>query len=418
MNLRSALFAVVIGVLFAGVASADSVEILRTDDRLTTHFAAESGIHTLTMHPVAHPADERFRAWRSTDDEALLVERAGRYTGVMIDGSRTFRIRPTTTGHELTRVARRASLECLTPDAAALPPLEIAKSAPRKAAGTATIEVLVVYTPKAAAAVEDIEAEIALAAEQANASYVDSGVFQRLHIAATRQVEYGETGLLAVDLAALTWKNEGVMDEVHAWREEAGADLVALIVSDGGKFCGSSNIMSTLSLDFAAQAFSVIALDCAVSQFSFVHELGHLMGARHDVHSDDTTGAPFDFNHGHILTEARRRTIMAFDNFCTGEGYVCPRLGRWSDPTATYEEEALGDAATADNVRTLNATAPYVSNFHEGVLPADDDDDDDGDDDTGDDDVPDDDNGDDDAAANDDVGGDDDEGDGGAGCGC
>jgi hypothetical protein len=102
------------------------------------------------------------------------------------------------------------------------------------------------------------------------------------------------------------------------------------------------------------------------------HELGHNMAARHDWYEDDTSGAPFTYNHGHINFADGWRTVMSYNNPACTNGY-CSRLPYWSNPNLTYGGDPLGvpegEAYAAENYRTLNNTAFTVANFRQAVLP-------------------------------------------------
>jgi len=97
------------------------------------------------------------------------------------------------------------------------------------------------------------------------------------------------------------------MPEVNQRRDKAGADLAALIV-DQADYCGLADAI----MADASTAFAVIYHDCATGYYSFAHELGHLMGARHDEQNDPSV--PFSYGHGyrHDLAPSWR-TIMAYD---------------------------------------------------------------------------------------------------------
>ena len=98
------------------------------------------------------------------------------------------------------------------------------------------------------------------------------------------------------------------MQSVAAKRKSEKADLVALIINKSD-YCGlADQIMAT-----SATAFAVVYYDCATDYYSFAHELGHLMGARH-IEQDDPGTTPFPYGHGlrHDVSPAWR-TVMAYE---------------------------------------------------------------------------------------------------------
>lgn len=212
------------------------------------------------------------------------------------------------------------------------------------------IDVLVAYTSLAKAGVADIDATIALAVAEANQSYVNSGVNIHLSLVDSFQVTYTETGK-TFDTILSDFVG---MSDVNKRRDQSGADLAALII-DQRDFCG----MADAIMANASTAFAVVYYDCATGYYSFAHELGHLMGARHNEQMDSST-TPFAYGHGYLHTTPPPawRTIMAYD--CPGG---CQRLQYWSDPRINYGTQPMGTAGTNDNARVLNETAATVSAF-------------------------------------------------------
>jgi hypothetical protein len=100
------------------------------------------------------------------------------------------------------------------------------------------VDVLVVYTPAARAAAGGaaaIQALITTAVAETNAGYTNSGVIQRLRLAAAQEISYTESGSTAsdmsTDLGRVTGTSDGYMDSVHALRDAVRADVVSLIVT-------------------------------------------------------------------------------------------------------------------------------------------------------------------------------------------
>jgi hypothetical protein len=90
--------------------------------------------------------------------------------------------------------------------------------------------------------------------------------------------------------------------------------------------------------------------------FSIAHEIGHILGARHDRHTD-ALDSPFPYGHGYV-NGTKWRDIMSYQGGCEG----CPRIPYWSNPRITYNGEPTGTDAN-DNARVILEQALRVSNF-------------------------------------------------------
>ena len=124
----------------------------------------------------------------------------------------------------------------------------------------ASVDVMVLYTPASSArhgGVAGIESLILGAIASANDAFADSRVHLRMNIVRIYEVEYVEDSYLGHALTRLATPGDGFMDEIHAWRDECGADLVALVDEDTSS-CGISYLMRTVDPAFARFAFSVV----------------------------------------------------------------------------------------------------------------------------------------------------------------
>ncbi len=235
------------------------------------------------------------------------------------------------------------------------------------------IDVMVVYTATtraAAGGTAAMKSLIDLAITETNQSYQNSGINQRLRMVHSEEVAYTETGDLSDALNCITSTTDNCLDNVHTLRNTYGADLVSFWVEDGGNACGLGWLTSSVSSAASAYGFSAVARSCATGYYSFGHELGHNMGARHDV-AVDTASTPYAYAHGYINTTATTpwRTIMAYNDGCAAFGKTCTRIQYWSNPGVSYGGVPMGDA-TADNHRTLNNTAATIANFRQAVFRA------------------------------------------------
>jgi hypothetical protein len=245
-----------------------------------------------------------------------------------------------------------------------------------------SIDLLVVYTAAAktrAGGTKRMRELIYLAVAETNQSYENSQLDQRLNLVHYEEVDYDEETFPEA-LSHLTHPTDGVMDNVHALRDDYAADEVVLLIEDYTA-CGLAWLMMEVSPDFETYSFAVVNQSCATGNHSFGHELGHNMGAQHDWYQylksyGLTPAYPYSF--GYINASAGWRTIMAYDTECVDRGLHCSRLPYWSNPDLTLDDEPMGvpvgtstscvigeydPNCDADNRKALNATASTVASF-------------------------------------------------------
>lgn len=267
------------------------------------------------------------------------------------------------------------------PDAPAVePPV---KRSPEMAADTCStdppsdIDVMVVYTADAragAGGTDGMEAEVYLAVAVTNETYVNSDITQRLRLAHVAEVTYTESGDSSTDLTRLQDGTDTFMDDVHTLRNTYAADTVVLLVESLGS-AGRAFVMDTVSNAFEKHAYAVVKRSAASSNYSFAHELGHNMAARHDWYDDSTDNSPYAYNHGYCNKSPTSpadpwRTVMAYASDCAAETppLTCPRIAHWSNPDVN---DPIGGDPTgvgtgnqrSDNAQTLDNTALTVANF-------------------------------------------------------
>ena len=224
----------------------------------------------------------------------------------------------------------------------------------RPPAAMSFVDIAVVYTPAArriTGGTEEIEALIDLKIAETNQSYLDSEVNQRLVLVARQEVEYDESGNATRDLGRLADPSDGHLDEVHAIRDQAGADLLHMIT-------GTTDVSGIAQL---LGAFGLSRADCGSDVFA--HELGHNMGLRHDDGYVNQRALA-----SRAPKSARWRTIMARGSRCVD----CDWILRFSNSSQTYLGDRLGVAGDertsavtgpADAARTLNVTRHSVASI-------------------------------------------------------
>jgi hypothetical protein len=233
------------------------------------------------------------------------------------------------------------------------------------------IDLMVAYTQAAADAAGGttlLLSRLALGVAETNQAYANSRIRTRLRLVHTALVAYTESGNSSTDLSRLRSATDGFMDEVHALRDTHGADMVKLVVANGGGACGVAYLMSGVNPGFASSAFSVTAQSCISPNYTFGHELGHNMGSNHAREDPIGTGA-FAYSFGYKNPANVFRTVMAYA--CASGS--CPRVLHFSQPDVRYRCLPSGIVETApdaaDNARSINGTRVTVGNWRAGVVP-------------------------------------------------
>ena len=239
-----------------------------------------------------------------------------------------------------------------------------------------TIDILVAYTSSARSAAGGttaMQSMISLAVTETNTGYSQSQVNQQVRLVHTTEVAYTESSDTdagwSTDLSRLRNKTDGYMDELHALRDQYGADLVVLIIAKS-YYCGLGYMMATLSGTFESSAFCMVARQCVAGpQYSFAHEMGHNMGSNHD-HANASGSGVYPYSFGYQAPSRAFRTMMAYP--CSGTS--CPRINYWSNPGLIWNAtgEVMGVSGSgptaADNHTSLNNTAYTVANFRQATV--------------------------------------------------
>ena len=259
--------------------------------------------------------------------------------------------------------------------------------------GVSEIDVLVLYTPAAAAYAggeASMRAQVELLFAETNTAFSNSGVSARV-AGWARAVSYVESQDVGIDLDRLQGSFDGYLDDVHSVRSDLGADLVHLLVAftptlslDGGLTCGIANTNLRPSLAFGVTLFYY---QC---DYTFAHELGHNLGLRHDRYQHFTYGSsrpahvPYAYGYSNADTFSPVaggqcwHTVMAYEHHCFGvpggRGFVIPIL-RLSSPYHRHPSSGeplgvLGEVETysaygpADAARALELTRAQVAAYY------------------------------------------------------
>ncbi len=287
-------------------------------------------------------------------------------------------------------------------------PLPASSAVAPSTATASVIDIALVYSRQLkkrlggdAQAVTKIEEMIA----STNLMFTNSGVSAVLNLVAVEAADYDETGQLS-DAQRLLRPDDGHLDEVHALRDRVHADVYGLIRD---ACCGHAQVLTDRT---APNAWRAVLVSFDVDHV-FAHELGHVMGLRHDRHADCGTTCPSSvtkdafgyvnqalFEPGQPTTkpataphqDKQWRTNMARFDQCLAANYAfCHVNHHFSNPDILYsyavrrtgrrnpdQEEPMGIALTDENAdvvtpdgpanaaRVLNLTRDYVAGYRAG----------------------------------------------------
>ncbi|KAF8061374.1 hypothetical protein HT031_004465 [Scenedesmus sp. PABB004] len=264
-------------------------------------------------------------------------------------------------------------------------------------------DVLVLYTPAAAAdagSAEVVRAAAVIEVGKTNKAYVDSGIPLRINLLAVQQartaaacaaprragrapapVEYIEPppGPGAALPGILSAALRGDVPGAHAARDAAGADLVVLFAVDTGDApsCGVAagyNWASHVTANMDSASWAAIGGVGCAHRLVFTHELGHLQGCGHlsatEFMYGDLPRFAFGFercDQGPLNFQDIMGTSM---NHC-GAGRTPPaQLAAFASPGLVgLSGLPLGDASTADCARQIAELAPVVANYRDRGCP-------------------------------------------------
>lgn len=238
----------------------------------------------------------------------------------------------------------------------------LAAGAPSISTAEKKIDVLVAYTNQVATATGgNPGAAIQSAIDSANLTFSNTQLANtRVRLVGTMQVNYNETGMTSTDIQAIAGNAA-----LNSQRNSVGADVVMVLAetmkNDSNQaICGQAGAIGAQ----ANSALAMVARTCATTSLSFVHEMGHLFGARHDV-AQDPTNAPYPYGHGFVDLTFKQYSVMAYGTTCTNAGVTgCIRYNVFSSPLLALNGHVFGDANSADNRRVLVENAQRLAGFY------------------------------------------------------
>ncbi len=238
-------------------------------------------------------------------------------------------------------------------------------------------DIVIGYTPAAEEYMggwDYIRAEAQLAVDAANLTYNNSNIDSELRLVFVMPTDYEEISAWDFEdhVLYLWYPNDGHMDDMLIKRDLVGADFVSVLI-DGRDFfgdliaCGVAPVMQSddVNQGFQDLALSIVSVQCATTNWTLAHEVGHNRGCAHDRDHANVDGA-YSYSYGNLFawneeTETGLRTVMAYDHF----HFPHERVPYFSNPEVEFAGDATGvwpgldgeahNALTHDNTATVCA---------------------------------------------------------------
>ncbi len=232
------------------------------------------------------------------------------------------------------------------------------------------IELMVLYTGgvrSQAGGPTQIKAEVADAVALINWCYLKSGIVQRISLVLAAETLIPIPGDPFTALDYLQDPGDGKIDEIHQWRKDYGADCVSLILDFFSSYSYIAGLGYALEQGvediFKDYAFSVVDYPY-LTHNTMGHELGHNMGAGHDICYGTCSNASgpqyYSYSSG-FCNYSKWMTVMS--TLCRNT----PRIDHFSNPDKSYEGTPTGKSGPNgnNNALTLNNTMDLVDSFAE-----------------------------------------------------
>ncbi|MDG5816224.1 MBG domain-containing protein [Chitinispirillales bacterium ANBcel5] len=237
------------------------------------------------------------------------------------------------------------------------------------------IDIMVVYTPKAKEWAQNygggIDNVVAMAMERANLVLDNSNTLMNISLVYSGMVDYVEDTISAdTDLKRLRTPDDGYMDVVHDLRDLYGADLVHLFSYETQT--GGLGYQLDCKNGKPEMGFALSRIQQAAWSYTFIHELGHNMGAHHRADQEHQPG-PTQWNYTwsdntwsagwRWIGNDRNRycSVMSYNDPWDGDSVIW--VPHFSNPDINYQETPTGDAVYADNARTLREIRHVIAGY-------------------------------------------------------
>lgn len=235
-----------------------------------------------------------------------------------------------------------------------------------------TVTLMIVYTPAAAAwssANEtDINNTISLVMAKAQLALDNSNTLVTLNLVYTAQVNYIELNN-DNDLTNLTKTDDGLMDNVHNWRDTNCADIVVLL--ENIDYAGGKAWILNSTSGSPSEAFSISRVQQASWTYNTIHEIAHNFGCNHHKLQNSEPGPGlFSYSAGwrwNGTSGIKYCDIMTYgDGKYFADGINATTVPYFSNPNIQYQGDPTGDAVDGDNARTIRQMKSVIASYRHG----------------------------------------------------
>ena len=288
---------------------------------------------------------------------AQLTYRDGKLIGSISLGQTVYRVEPVADGVHAVTPVQRSRLPPDHPAGSSRPfvnrpklTLPASPASSTQDAVVPSVSVAIGFTTAAAARAGDIALLETHLINQFNEASRASSIDVRLKAKGLKTFDFTET-TVSSDLEG--FKTGAVLLEARKWRRAMGANIAVLITTSDDA-CGDAGVIYAEP----HTAYAVVSETCAISNFSFTHEVGHLFGARHDFETDPSDN-PFPWGHG--FATKNWRTVMSYPSACGTD--TCPRSLRWSTPHVKLGGVKTGTLERHHDARVIQDTARTLMGY-------------------------------------------------------